>query len=98
MIQKLLKQLLDDEAGFIVSAELVLIATIAVISMVVGLSQVSRAVNEELYDVAQAFNSVNQSYRYDQENSRRNGSRFDDQNANVQDEGLAIVSAGRGER
>ena len=54
----------NDEAGFIVSAELVLIATVAVLAMVVGLSEVASAVNQELEDVASAFGSVNQSFRY----------------------------------
>ena len=53
-----------DESGFIVSAELVLIATVAVLAMVVGLSEVANAINQELEDVASAFGSVNQSYRY----------------------------------
>lgn len=53
-----------DEAGFILSSELVLIATVAVLAMVVGLSEVAHAVNQELEDVASAFGSVNQSYRY----------------------------------
>jgi Flp pilus assembly pilin Flp len=53
-----------DEAGFIISAELILIATIAVLAMVVGLAEVSGAINQELEDVASAFGSVNQSYRY----------------------------------
>jgi Flp pilus assembly pilin Flp len=55
-------QLWNDDAGFIVSAELVLIATIAVLAMVVGLAEVSHAVNQELEDVASAFGAVNQSY------------------------------------
>ncbi len=54
----------NDEAGFIVSAELVLIGSVAVLAMVVGLSEVANAVNQELEDVASAFGSVNQSYRY----------------------------------
>ena len=53
-----------DEAGFILSAELVLISTIGVLSMVVGLSEVASAINQELEDVASAFGAVNQSYRY----------------------------------
>lgn len=53
-----------DEAGFIVSAELILISTIGVLSMVVGLTEVSISINQELEDVASAFGSVNQSYRY----------------------------------
>jgi Flp pilus assembly pilin Flp len=60
----LLFALWKDEAGFIVSAELVLIATIAVLAMVVGLAEVANAINQELEDVASAFGAVNQSYRY----------------------------------
>ncbi|MBW3542232.1 MAG: branched-chain amino acid aminotransferase [Planctomycetes bacterium] len=60
----LLKSLARDEAGFIVSSELVLVGTIAVLSMLVGLSEVSNAVNEELEDVAAAFGSINQSFKY----------------------------------
>ena len=54
--------LIADEAGFIVSAELVLISTIAVLGMVVGLSEVALNVNNELEDVGSAFGSLNQSY------------------------------------
>lgn len=49
-----------DEHGFIVSAELVLVSTITVLSMIVGLTSISQAVNNELLDVANAFNAVNQ--------------------------------------
>ncbi|WP_437227093.1 branched-chain amino acid aminotransferase [Planctomicrobium sp. SH661] len=55
--------LLNDEAGFIVSAELVLISTIAVLGMLVGLSEVALNVNNELEDVGSAFASVRQSYK-----------------------------------
>lgn len=55
-------QLFQDEAGFIVSAELILVATIVVLGMVVGLAEVSNGINEELEDVATAFGRVNQSY------------------------------------
>lgn len=57
-------QLINDEAGFIVSAELILVATIAVLALVVGLTEVASAVNQELEDVASAFGSVNQSFRF----------------------------------
>ena len=60
----MLRQLLNDEAGFIVSAELVLVATIVVIGMVVGLSEIQHSVVQELNDVAEAIGSVNQSYAY----------------------------------
>jgi len=55
-------KLWNDDAGFIVSAELVLVATITVLAMVVGLSEVSIAINNELEDVASAFGSINQTY------------------------------------
>lgn len=48
----ILTQLLHDETGFIVSAELVLVATILVIGLIVGLSEVQHAVVQELNDVA----------------------------------------------
>lgn len=57
-------QLWNDDAGFIVSAELMLVATIGILSMIVGLSEVSHAINQELEDVASAFGAVNQTYAY----------------------------------
>ncbi len=60
----MLKALLNDEAGFIVSAELVLIATLLVIGLIVGLSSIQHAVVAELNDVGDAIGSLNQSYYY----------------------------------
>ncbi len=60
----LLSQLMADEAGFIVSAELVLVATILVLGMIVGLSEVANGINQELEDVGSAFGRVNQSYYF----------------------------------
>ncbi|MBM79931.1 MAG: branched-chain amino acid aminotransferase [Planctomycetaceae bacterium] len=77
----LMTQLLNDEAGFVVSAELVLISTITVLGLVAGLSELSAAINQELEDVASAFGSINQSYRYSGVNGHfgsRAGSGFDD--------------------
>ncbi len=54
----------NDESGFIVSAELVLVATLLVVGLIVGLSEIQYAVVEELNDVADAIGSVNQSYMY----------------------------------
>jgi Flp pilus assembly pilin Flp len=64
MLLTLCRDLLNDEAGFIVSAELVLVATLAVLAMIVGLSELAHAINQELEDVASAFGAVNQSYAY----------------------------------
>lgn len=60
----LLVKLFDDEAGFVVSSELILIATIVVISLIVGLAEVSNGVNQELEDVGSAIGAMNQSFGY----------------------------------
>lgn len=60
----MMKQLWKDETGFIVSAELVLVATLLVIGLVVGLAEVQSAVVQELNDVGEAVGRLNQSYFY----------------------------------
>ena len=57
-----MRKLFNDEAGFIVSAELVLVLTIAVLGMVVGLASVRDAINAELVDLSNAFGAFDQSY------------------------------------
>ncbi len=57
-----LKALYNDENGFIVSGELVLISTIAVLGLIVGLSEVAGNINNELEDIGSAFGSMNQSF------------------------------------
>ena len=54
---------LDDDAGFIISAELVLVMTIGVLSMVVGLTAIRDSVVHELNDVSHAIGSISQSYQ-----------------------------------
>ena len=60
----MLTQLWNDEAGFIVSAELVLVATILVIGCIVGLSECQHAIVTELNDVGEAIGSLNQSFTF----------------------------------
>lgn len=55
-----------DEAGFVVSTELVLISTITVIGLIVGLTTVRDVVVIELADVADAISEIDQSYSYGQ--------------------------------
>jgi len=55
-----------DEAGAIISSELVLVATILVIGMIVGLAAVRNAVVAELADVAQAIGNIDQSFSFSQ--------------------------------
>jgi hypothetical protein len=61
-VKALLNNLLNDEAGFLVSAELVMIATLGILAMAVGLSEVAFNINNELQDVGRAFASMNQSF------------------------------------
>jgi Flp pilus assembly pilin Flp len=63
-MKNIVMRLWRDEAGFVVSTELVLIATIVVIGMVTGLTTVRDAVVTELADVADAVAQVDQSYSF----------------------------------
>jgi Flp pilus assembly pilin Flp len=81
----MLQNLWNDESGVIISAELALVLTIAVLAMVVGLSEVAVAVNTELNDLSNAIGALNQSYWYTgfrAEDTKRKsaitGSRWDD--------------------
>ncbi len=78
-------KLLKDESGVIISAELALVLTIAVLAMVVGLSEVAVAVNTELNDISNAIGALNQSYVFTgfkgdigKNKSATAGSRFSD--------------------
>ncbi len=58
------RRLWNDEAGFVVTVELILVATILVIGLVAGLQMVQTAVLGELADTAQAFGAMNQTWSY----------------------------------
>lgn len=57
-----MRKLFNDEVGFVISAELVLVLTIAVLGMVVGLTSVRDAINAELVDLSNAFGAIDQGY------------------------------------
>ena len=57
-----IRKLWKDEAGFIVSSELVLVATIVVIGMITGLTVVRNQAVQELVDVGQSVGSMSQSF------------------------------------
>ena len=59
-----ISRLWNEETGAIVSAEIMLIASILVIGMIVGLKSLRDSVVTELADVAQALSNVDQSYSY----------------------------------
>lgn len=63
-LMKLLCRLWNDEEGFIISSELVLVSTILVIGMIVGLVVVRNQVVQELVDVGQAIGSLSQTYAF----------------------------------
>lgn len=93
--------LINDEAGFIVSAELVLIGTIAVLSMVVGLSEVAMSINNELEDVASAFGAMNQSFKANGMSGcggQNSGSSHGDQSDFCDGKGITSVSPNGGEQ
>ncbi|HID24336.1 MAG TPA: hypothetical protein EYP14_18305, partial [Planctomycetaceae bacterium] len=58
----MLRKLYNDEFGFVISAELVLVMTIAVLAMVVGLTPLRNAVINELNDLSHAIGAVDQTY------------------------------------
>ena len=58
------RSLWTREDGAIISAELVLVMTIAVLAMLVGLDAISDAVNNELNDIADAFGAISQSFDF----------------------------------
>ena len=61
---KTMLRLWNEETGAIISAEIVLVATILVIGLVAGLKSVRDSVVTELGDVAQAIANINQSYSF----------------------------------
>ena len=58
----MLRSLWNDEYGFIISAELVLVLTLGVLAMVVGVHAVAKSINQELIDIADAFGTFDQSF------------------------------------
>ncbi len=78
----MLKAILKDEAGFVVSTELVLIATILVIGLIVGQTTLRDQVVTELADVADAVSAIDQSYQFSDVTGHASstaGTVFDDQ-------------------
>ena len=59
---RLLRQLWQDEAGYILSAEAVTIGALGVVGATVGIGAVSKSVNDELTETAYAIRSLDQSY------------------------------------
>lgn len=93
----LLQRLWNDELGFVVSAELVLVGTMLVIGAVVGLTSVRNQVVQELGDLAIAIGNVNQSYEYSGvigHSSATSGSKFLDKHDFCDLQGLDPINGG----
>ncbi len=61
----LFRRFLSEDDGFILSAELVIIVTVLVIGCITGLSSVCSALNNEMNDMANAYEQMSQSYAVD---------------------------------
>ena len=61
---KTLKALWNDEAGVIISTELILVVTICGIGVIVGLTTLRNDVVTELADTAEAVGEIDQSFYY----------------------------------
>lgn len=72
----MLKNLWNDEAGVILSAELVLISTILVLGMIVGLVELQCSIVAELSDLSSAFGNLNQSYNISGFTSSKGANQF----------------------
>ncbi|MDA1213417.1 MAG: hypothetical protein O2955_12950 [Planctomycetota bacterium] len=59
-----IKKLWSDDAGFVVTSELILVGTVLVIGLTIGLTSLRDQVVQELADLAISIGSVNESYSY----------------------------------
>ena len=95
----MLRNLLNDEAGFLVSAELVLIFTLVFCAVAVGVSTVRDSLVQELGDVAESIGALNQSYNYRGISAAADGgvnhascSGFNDENDDCDCKGIAFTT------
>ena len=101
-MRALCKRLFDDESGVILSAEIVMVATVGVLALVAGWNAVSASLAGELADVANAFGSLNQSYNVKSINAvghaRCSGHGYNDSDTlvSVSGSGAAVAFGGGG--
>ena len=102
------KSLWNDEAGIILSAEIVLIGTILVLGMLVGLVELQCAVVAELSDLSSSIGNLDQSYQvsglasykqYGGTKGRTNGAAYNDRADTCDcDNNLSLVCNDPGEQ
>ena len=64
MGNRIAKGLWNDESGFVVSTDLILVSTILVIGLLVGLVSLRDQIVQEFGDMAMAVGNMNQSYSF----------------------------------
>lgn len=57
-------KLWKDEAGFLVSMELLFVATILILGLIVGWTQLENSLKSELVELANAITSLSQGYAF----------------------------------
>jgi Flp pilus assembly pilin Flp len=62
MMRNLMARLWDDDDGALIAVEWIFLATILILGVIVGMVAVRQAILAELYDIANALLSLNQSY------------------------------------
>lgn len=62
--RKHLSQFIQQDAAYVISTELLLLATVAVIGMLVGLQNIRNTLFHEFEDLVESFGFLNQSYEY----------------------------------
>ena len=99
----MLKALWNDDAGVILSMELVLIGTILVLGVIIGLVELQASVIGELNDLSSAFGNLSQSYQVagisssfapGQIKARTSGSAFNDRPDLCDTEGSITILCG----
>jgi hypothetical protein len=63
-VRKFLNRFWNDDAGFIVSAELLFLYTIAVLGLLTGMVAIRNAVIHEMVDVADSIGALDQSFTF----------------------------------
>lgn len=63
-MKRLANQLFRDEAGVVITAEIIIIATVGLLSLIAGWNAVSNSLAFELGDIANSVGSLNQSFSY----------------------------------
>jgi Flp pilus assembly pilin Flp len=105
--RQVMKNLWNDEAGVILSAEIVLIGTILVLGMIVGLVELQCAVVGELSDLGDAFGNLDQSYQTSSVTSSKStygfkaatyGASYNDQQDECDCNAIIVCATNKGEK